>query len=180
MRFALILISAFTIGSVGALVYFFKLDSFSFAWALNFLLMFCAFAFTDGLKIQYTSSYYDEKAWEKKGKIYEYLGVNVFRKLLVLIGWEKVIRKATPISKSADDLANLCVQTKKAELGHALIFVVVLGFVIVVAIRYGVEKSLWLLALNILLNLYPVFLQRYNRPRMLKALSIRKRRSGQR
>jgi signal transduction histidine kinase len=176
MKFSLILISAFTIGSVGALVYFFKLDSFSFAWALNFLLMFCAFAFTGGLKIQYASSYYDEKEWENKGKVYEYLGVNLFRKLLVLIGWEKVIRKATPISKSAEDLANLCHQTRKSELGHAIIFIVVLGFTIFVAFRYGIEKSIWLLTLNVIFNLYPVFLQRYNRPRILRAINIRKRR----
>jgi hypothetical protein len=54
--------------------------------------------------------------------------------------------------------------------------IIVLGFNIFVAFKFGILKSLWLLILNILLNLYPVLLQRYNRPRIERAINISKRR----
>jgi hypothetical protein len=179
MRKTLILssIAIITIGSIGALVYYIKMDSFSFSWILNFLLMFFMVAFTGVLKSPLASPYFDEKEWERRGKIYEYLGINFFRKLLVWIGWEKVIRKSYPIEKNTKVLENLHYQTKKSELEHLVILVIVFGFNVFVAFKFGVLKSLWLLLLNILFNLYPILLQRYNRPRIERALNLSKRRS---
>ncbi|WP_442587439.1 hypothetical protein ACSBL2_15450 [Pedobacter sp. AW31-3R] len=168
------LIAIITIGLVYALVRFIKMDGFAFAWALNFLLMMCVVAFTEALNNPLTSPYYDEKEWEQRGKIYERFGVKIFRKLLVLIGWEKVIRKAFPIEKNNQALTKLYYQTKKSELDHLIILVIVLGFNVFVAFKFGVVKSLWLLVLNVLLNLYPIFLQRYNRPRIRKAVYLSK------
>ena len=162
--------------SVFALTYFMKMDSFAFAWALNFLLMMWVSAFVEALKSPLASTYYNEKGWEQKGKIYELIGINYFRKLLVLIGWEKVIRKSNPIEKSTATLVNLHHQTKKSELGHLIIWYIVLGFTVFVAFQFGVLKSIWLLILNILLNLYPVLLQRYNRPRIQRAINLSQRR----
>ncbi len=172
----LVFIAIGTIISICALVQYVRADRFSFAWALNFLLMLCVFAFTETLKSQLTSSYFGEKEWERRGKIYENVGVNVFRKLLVWIGWENLRRRSNPVEKSTQALMNLHHQTKKAELGHAIIFVIVMGFNVFVAFKFGVLKSVWLLVLNVLLNLYPVFLQRYNRPRIQRAINLSKRR----
>jgi len=174
--FTLILIVIFTIGLTSALVHYVKMDGFAFAWALNFLLMLCVLTFTETLKGRLASSYYNAKGWERRGKIYEHVGINFFRKLLVLIGWEKLNKKAAPIEKNTTALVNLHYQTKKAELGHVIILVIVLGFNVFVAFKFGVLKSLWLLALNVLLNLYPIFLQRYNRPRIERAINLSKRR----
>ena len=178
MRKPLILISIaiITIGAIYALVRYIKMDGLSFAWALNFLLMLCVFAFTETLKSQLTSSYYNEKEWEQRGKIYKHVGINFFRKLLVWIGWEKLNKKANPIEKNTQTLMNLHYQTKKSELGHVIIFFIVLGFNVFVAFKFGVLKALWLLILNVLLNLYPIFLQRYNRPRIQRAINLSKRR----
>ncbi|ETZ24112.1 hypothetical protein [Pedobacter sp. V48] len=171
----LILIATITIASIYTLVHYIKMDGFSFSWILNFLLMLCAVAFTGALKSPLGSSYFKEKEWERSGKIYEYLGINFFRKLLVWIGWEKVIRKSNPIEKNAKALVNLHYQTKKSELDHLIILLIVLGFNMFVALEFGVLKSLWLLLLNVLLNLYPIFLQRYNRPRIARAINLSKR-----
>jgi hypothetical protein len=178
MRKPLILISIaiITIGSICALVYYIGMDRFSFAWALNFLLMLCVLAFIEALKSQLTSSYYNEKGWERRGKIYEYLGINFFRKLLVWTGWERLNKKSNPIEKNTNALINLHYQTKKSELGHVIILLIVLGFNVFVVFKFGVLKSLWLLILNVLLNLYPIFLQRYNRPRIERAINLSKRR----
>jgi hypothetical protein len=172
----LVLTAIIAIGSICALVYYVRMDGFSFAWALNFLLMICVLAFTDILKSELTSSYYHEKGWEQRGKIYEYLGINFFRKILVWTGWEKLNKKSNPIEKNTKALMHLHYQTKKSELGHLIILPIVLGFNVFVALKFGVLKSLWLLILNVLLNLYPIFLQRYNRPRIERAINLSKRR----
>lgn len=172
---SLILIVISAIFLTSALVYYIGVQGFSFAWALNFLLMACVLTFTETLKSPLSSPYYNDKAWERRGKIYESFGINFFRKLLVWIGWEKLNKKSNPIAKDTKALAHLHYQTKKSELGHLIIFIVVLGFNIFVAFRFGIHKSMWLLVLNILLNLYPILLQRYNRPRLERAINLSKR-----
>ena len=174
--FILISTAILAVGSMIALVHYIKMDSFAFAWVLNFMLMFFVVFFTEALKSQFTSAYYQEKEWEQGGKIYEYLGINFFRKLLVWIGWEKIIRKSNPVEKNTEALANLLYRTKKSELDHLIILVIVLGFNIFVAFKFGLLKSLSLLLLNIILHVYPIFLQRYNRPRIARALRLSKRR----
>lgn len=174
----LILIAILTIGSIWGLVTYIKMDGFAFSWILNFLLMFFVVFFTGTLKSPLSAAYFDKKAWESRGKIYENLGINIFRKLLVLIGWEKVIRKSYPFDKSTKALTSLSYQTKKSELDHLIILVIVFGFNVFVAFKFGLAKSLWLLLLNVLLNLYPIFLQRYNRPRIERAIQLSKRNLG--
>ena len=126
--------------------------------------------FTETLKSPFTSPYFNAQPWEQKGKIYESLGIHFYRKLLVWIGWEKLNKKSNPIEKNT--LAHVHLQTKKSEFSHLIILIVVFGFNVYVAIQYGVLKSMWLLLLNVLFNLYPVFLQRYNRPRLERILNL--------
>ena len=168
----LIFITLGTIALTGALVHYMKMPSLAFAWALNFLLMFCVVFFTEALKSPFTSAYFNAKLWEQKGKIYESLGIHFYRKLLVWIGWEKLNKKSNPIEKNT--LAHVHLQTKKSEFSHLIILIVVFGFNVYVAIQYGVLNSIWLLLLNVLFNLYPVFLQRYTRPRVERVLNLKK------
>jgi len=172
----LVLIAITTIGAMVALVRYIRMDGFSFAWILNFMLMLFVGLFTPALKSQLSSSYFNEKDWEQRGKIYERLGVNFFRKLLVWIGWEKVIRKAYPLEKNTGALVNLHYQTKKSELDHLIILIIALGFQIFVTVKFGFMKSMSLLILNVILHVYPIFLQRYNRPRIQRAINLSKRR----
>lgn len=174
----LFLITIVTISLTYALVLYVGVQGFLFSWILNFALMMCVFNFTEVLKSQFTSSYYNQKSWERKGKIYEVLGINIFRKLLVLIGWEKLNKKANPIEKNTNALIHLQYRTKQSEFGHTIILFIVLGFTIFVVYRYGIKESLSLVLLNILLNLYPILLQRYNRPRLERAIILSKHKEG--
>ncbi len=160
-------------------IYYVGMQGFLFAWILNLMLMMCAFSFTEALKSQFTSTYYKEKKWEDRGKIYELLGIHWFRKLLLWIGWEKLNKKANPVEKNTKSLSHLLYRTKQSELGHIIIFIIVLGFTLLVALKYGIRESLWLLVLNILMNLYPIFLQRYNRPRYMRAIYLSEHRERQ-
>ena len=173
--FKLGFIAIITIVSIYVLIHIIGMQSFPFPFAcwLNFILLAGVRAFTETLKSQFTSSYFNEKAWERRGKIYESLGINFYRKLLVWIGWERhVTKKSNPVEKNTKALINLHYQTKHGEVGHIIVLIIVLGFNILVAFKFGFLKSLWLLILNIILNLYPVLLQRYNRPRIVRAINL--------
>ena len=171
----LTLIIIVTIALIFILIHYINIQGFSFAWILNFLLMACALTFTETLKSPLSSPYFNEKVWERGGRIYTFIGVNFYRKLLVWTGWESLNKKSNPIERDTEILKNLHYRTKQSELGHLIIFVIVLIFNILVAFKYGFPKSLWLFTLNLLLNLYPILLQRYNRPRIERAINLSKR-----
>lgn len=168
------LIIIVTIGLIYGLILYVGIQGFLFAWMLNLILMMCVYTFTETLKSPFNASYFDDKKWENKGKIYELFGINSFRKLLVLIGWEKLNKKTNPVENESKSLQLLHYRTKQSELGHLIILFIVLGFTIFVGVEYGIIESLWLLSLNILINLYPIFLQRYNRPRFERAITLSK------
>ena len=160
------------------LVNYMGLLGFAFAWTLNFLLMMGVFFFTETLKSPLSSSYFETHSWEKNGKIYTSFGVHFFRKLLVLSGWEKMNKKANPIEKNSDALQHLFYRTEQSELGHIIIFIIVSGFTFFVAFRHGILQSMWLFGLNIILNFYPILVQRFNRPRLKRALLISNRKAS--
>ena len=135
-----------------ALISYMGMEGLSFAFALNFLLMACALTFTETLKSKLNAPYFDEKPWEIRGRVYESLGINVFRRLLVLVGWETLNKKSKPLKKYTNALTHLYYRTKQDELGHLIIMIIVLGFNILVAFRFGFLQSLWLLILNVTFN----------------------------
>lgn len=149
------------------------LDSFLFAWVLNLMLMMCLQGFTKAIQPKLTSNYYHLKKWEQEGKIYKYFGVNIFKKLMVLIGWEKIHKKDNPVKNSVEALENLEYSNRQSEFAHLIVFLIIMVFTIFIAIQFGIVNSLWLLILNIILNLYPVMVQRYNRPKFKRLLAIK-------
>ena len=82
-------------------------DSLLFAWVLNFMLMVCLMAFTKTVQPKLTSNYFNLKKWERGGNIYNFFGVNIFRKLLVWVGWEKLNKKDYPVKNSRQALKKL-------------------------------------------------------------------------
>ncbi|GAB3931687.1 glycosyl-4,4'-diaponeurosporenoate acyltransferase CrtO family protein [Mucilaginibacter myungsuensis] len=147
-------------------------SSFVFAWCTHFMLMMMVTAVIQSLKPRLTSPYYQLKPFEQGGKIYKWFGVDAFRKLLVIVGWEKLIRASNPISKNTDRLRKLEYVTRQSELGHLVIFFSVLMMAIPITIMDGIKGAAALLILNIILHFYPVILQRYNRPKYQRLLAI--------
>lgn len=125
---------------------------------------------TKTFKPKLESTYYNAKEWEAEGKIYKWFGVDEFRKVLVWIGWEKLNKASSPVKKNLDALKHLEYSTRQSEFGHLVIFFIVAIFVLSVAFYCGAIQSLWLVLLNIILNVYPIGVQRYNRPRLRKAI----------
>jgi hypothetical protein len=158
------------IAFVGGVYFFVGVTSFLFAWVLNLMLMMVTLAFTQTFQPPLTSPYYKCKKWEMQGRIYRYIGIDVFRKCLVWVGWEKYNKHTVPVKNQADALRHLEYMSRQSEFGHLIIFWIVLAIALYVWSEHGFLPSLSLLSLNIILNGYPVALQRYNRPRYQKAL----------
>ncbi len=164
-----------TVLATAILIYLFIKNhpySFLFAWVLNFALMIVVFVYTNTFNPRLKANYYNLRQWESDGNIYKWIGIDLFRKLLVLIGWERVIRAANPINKNT--IEKLERAARESEFAHLLIFCIVGLMSAYVAFLYGFQKSLNLLILNILFNFYPVILQRYNRPRLQRAIRLQR------
>lgn len=169
------LVILFAVSVVVAVTIWKGMHSFLFAWTLNFMLMIAVSYLTLTLNLELKSSYYDSKKWEDDGKIYKWFGINGFRKILVWIGWEKITKVNNPVKKNLDALKQLEHSTRQSEFGHLVIFFMVLIPTLFIGFNYGFKQSLWLIGLNIVLNAYPVVLQRYNRPRLQKVIHNSKR-----
>lgn len=169
---SIVLVAVVATGISSAVAYWQGLHSFTFAWILNFMLMTMVLHFTETFKPRLTSGYYDSKKWENEGITYKRFGVDGFRRILVWVGWEKLNKISNPVKKKLDALKHLEYGTRKSEFGHLIIFFVVLAVALFVGAYYGIRQSLWLHGLNIVLNAYPVILQRHNRPRLQRAIRL--------
>lgn len=166
----LFFVLVFVVSTVVAVALWKGLHSLLFAWVVNLMLMTGVLYITQTFNPELSSPYYDPKKWEAQGTIYTWFGINMFRKLLVWVGWEKLNKAANPVKKNTDALKHLEYSTRKSEFGHLIIFFIVTFLALFVAFKYGVKQSLWLFFLNIILNLYPIGVQRYNRPRLRKVI----------
>lgn len=155
-------VSCFYIGK------FFGFTEFTFGWVLNFVLM-AWYTYVDAVfNWKYRSTYFDTQRFEKGGTIYKYFGVDFYRKILVWTGWEKLRLKENKMRNNKASLAHAELKFRSSETGHSVIFLIVLLVTILVADT--LKEAFWLLILNLLLNIYPVFVQRYNRPRYRRVL----------
>lgn len=141
---------------------------FSFAWILNFVLMIWFTYLNFLFRWKYNSSYFNVRPFENGGSLYTFLGVHLYRKLLVWVGWEKLNKKNCKIINKSSALQYAEYKTRSSETGHTLIFFIVALVTLLVA--KSLRDALWLIILNLLLNLYPVIVQRYNRPRYKRLL----------
>ncbi|MBK8944067.1 MAG: hypothetical protein IPM32_02245 [Ignavibacteriae bacterium] len=103
---------------------------------------------------------------EYSSKIYKSIGVIRFKKVLqkypIPISTRKIILKG----KSLSAVEDLNKQMIESEQGHAL----GIGLNVLLAILFGILRDiqfvLWLTIFNVIMNLYPVFVQRFNRNRI--------------
>lgn len=109
--------------------------------------------------------YYLHKDFEMSGRIYELIGVLLLRKLLRR---EPIHILAPKIQHSGqrESLPVLESEMRIAETIHVYSFVstfLLFGFSL---FNVWLKSAAWLMLFNILLNIYPVILQRYNRVRL--------------
>lgn len=165
---------------VGLLILFpfMSMSSLAYSLALNFTLMIWMSIAETLLIPELKASYFNSHPFEEEGKIYTYLGVHLFRKLLVLSGWEKSRKKETPIRKSLIILEYYEYRTRASEFGHIIIAIIIVFITVYVFMAFSLKDTIWLIITNILLNIYPILVQRYNRPRVGRVIKKLKLKSS--
>ena len=116
------------------------------------------------------AGYYRLRAFEVDGGIYEYLGIHWYKKLVrrgPLAIFAPTLRSQRKITElTGAELTRLQREMCKTETGHLAI-----GLIVILMAGYALLKGWWdaagwLMLFNILINAYPVMLQRYNRAKL--------------
>ena len=125
------------------------------------------------------NSYFRVYGFERSGRLYEWLGVLAFRKLVpngdFANRWERRKDPSFRMIRGRRSAAAFIVRTRQSERGH--IVLLALGFVSS-AYAWSLGWHGWavyLAAGNVLVNFYPVVLQRYTRGRIEGLLQRRSR-----
>ncbi len=167
-----------TLGVV--LLVIWSLDAFGFrspvfAFLLNWLAMSWVALAGQAIHFALPASYYNIKSFERTGRIYERLGLPLFKKLVrrgPLAIFSPTLR--FPKDRTVAALQHLDHEMQQAEAGHVYIFLLIMVFVSYALLNGWLDAVGWMLAFNILINGYPIMLQRHNRI-MLQELIQRQR-----
>ncbi len=107
------------------------------------------------------------RPFERDGRLYELLGVGLAKRLLrrgPLAAFNPDLH--LPSEPTPERLAHLDQRMRDAEASHAILLVLTLGVVLNAALRGWWAAAGWTLLFDVLMNGYPVMLQRYNRARL--------------
>ncbi len=149
---------------------FFPYNGFFFAQGINFLLAGWFGYSLERLNFYREWDYFKPHKFEGNGKIYRYLGINLFRRFLILIGWEKLTKILSPnVKYNLENLIKRETGSRIGELAHLICVFVMLPVTIIYTDSLFDAK--WLITITIVFHIYPVFLQRYNRPRYLRVIN---------
>lgn len=121
--------------------------------------------------------YFEPKKFERwRGKsVYEFLGVKFFKRYLLLTDlaiFRLRGRKQMEVGQGVlkGELQRIEWETKRNEAIH-LLFMLLIGFILVLSFpKLSIEQFLGIFAINLYANIYPIFVQRYNRFRIIRLL----------
>ena len=108
--------------------------------------------------------YHALHGFERDGRLYELLGVRLVKRLLrrgPLAVFNPDLH--LPTEPTPANLAHLDQRMRDAEASHFILLVLMLGVVVHAAARGWWGAAGWTLLFDVLVNGYPVMLQRYNR-----------------
>ena len=119
---------------------------------------------------EFLDSYFQQKDFEKNGKLYEALGVKLFSKYWINGGsyWTQRGQPSMITGRKKENLEHFIAETKRLEGVH-LVFLPIYFTPAVVALAYENYTSVAIsIILNMAFNVYPIMNQRYNRNRAIK------------
>jgi hypothetical protein len=171
------LFTVVTVAAVYMIVWFLETLGFRsplFAFLINWFAMCWVGVVGPPVHLLFPASYYDIKAFERTGRVYERLGIRLFKRLVdrgPLRVFSPTLR--LPEGGSGPALRRLEHEMRKSEAAHAFLFALMLPLVGYAALRGWLDAAGWILAFNGAINAYPLMLQRYNRNRLAKLLQRR-------
>lgn len=122
-------------------------------------------------------SYFEPNRLELRGErsIYELLGVRFFKRYL--LPTELLVnrlRGGTAMQGGQDELKvelkRLEWETKRNEVIHLLALLLITCILLVKSPQLSAMQILLIFAINLYVNMYPIFVQRYNRLRIVRLL----------
>ncbi len=119
------------------------------------------------MQVRLPARYHELRAFEHNGRVYELVGVGAFKAMLrrgPLAVFNPDLH--LPSERSPDNLGHLAQRMRDAEASHAVLFVLTLPIVVHAIVRGWWTATVWTLVFDVLVNGYPVMLQRYNRARL--------------
>ena len=139
------------------------LFNFLQVWAL----MLVGFLFFQTFKyVRMPKDFYLQRKYETK-KYFKYLGVNIFRVLLINSFFRHLNNRVYLKGRAKDYLPAFIEETKQSETSHIISGIFPLSIQLLY-LKYGlIEHFIWISIFNIIFNFYPLLLQRMNRFNML-------------
>jgi hypothetical protein len=118
------------------------------------------------------SGYYKVRNKARVLKFYRVLGIEYFKKALLLAFWGKEKNRKRFFDGTRQGLENLEYQTKQSEFGHLGAFVLLQAAVLLLLMKEAYWMALITMALNVVFNFYPIVLQRHHRIQMERVKNI--------
>jgi hypothetical protein len=117
--------------------------------------------------------YHRLRRFETDRRVYELVGVRIVKWLLRRgpLSWFNPDLHL-PRERTADQLAELERRMRDAEASHAILLALTLGVVAHAVARGWWAAAAWTLLFDVLVNGYPVMLQRYNRARLAQRFGV--------
>ena len=109
-------------------------------------------------------------------RTYRFLGVGLFRRILLATLWRGEVQRARYFDGRRGGLAALDTQSRKSEFGHLLPLIVISGLAVHLLVLGRYRLAILTQLINLVGNLYPILLQRHHRLRIER---LRARLSGQ-
>jgi hypothetical protein len=144
----------------------FGVDGVAFAFAVVWLPMTWLGTVSRIVTPRLPATYHALRRWERDGRIYERLGVRVVKRLLrrgPLAVFNPDLHLPVAGERTPASIARLGQRMRDAEASHAVLLVLTTGVAAQAAMRGWWAAAGWTLLFDVLVNGYPVMLQRYNR-----------------
>jgi len=125
------------------------------------------------VQVRLPNRYHELRRFERDGRVYERLGVRLAKSALrrgPLAVFNPQLH--LPAEHTPAQLAHLAQRMRDAEASHAVLFVVMLAVVVHAAARGWWPAAALTLVFDVLMNLYPVMLQRYNRDKLAERFHL--------
>lgn len=114
------------------------------------------------------ASYFIIRNPQRLQRVYDHFGLPIFKKFLLIFFWGKKAHQKRFFNGQRSGLAHLEFESKQAETGHLLPFVL-LTLAAFVLLGAGYDwLVVFILLINLIGNAYPVVLQRHHRMRLQK------------
>lgn len=121
--------------------------------------------------------WFGPKPFEYSGALYERLGVRTFKKFVPFGDYTNRLVRSLLASnfKIVSNISSAMVWvlfTVLVEAFHTLVFIVFAAFMVSNLLDQEYAKAVANLAVNLMVNVYPIIVQRYNRIRLLRAFRL--------